>query len=59
VIYTGEATNLEIIIKVQIEVYLYTLMNGVAELWNFSTIVTKVLMDIRETSLILVVRKSM
>jgi len=37
----------------------YTLMNGVADLWNFSTIVTKVLMDTRETSLILVVRKSM
>jgi len=34
-------------------------MNGVADLWNFSTIVTKVLMDTRETSLILVVRKSM
>jgi len=39
--------------------FICTLMNGVAELWNFSTIVTKVLMDIRETSLILVVRKAM
>jgi len=32
-------------------------MNGIADLWNFRKIVTKVLMDTEETSLILEVRK--